>query len=333
MKPSIGAQAATDRALAVLKRQRDQDVFLMLHYWDVHTPYDLSNEQFADEMLSRSLSEETRDPRVVLEQMCLPDGFKRWTLNQVIREATSTEELIAQHCASLRTVDEQIGRLYRFIRDSRLLNDTVFVVTGDHGENLFERGYFIEHSGIYENVVHVPLIMHLPGIKPSHIGQVVSHVDIVPTLTDYLGLQPGPYVDGLSLLPLATQQGSIDREYVYFQSRRSEPGARHGVVDHRYKYVETIDADVPICKYCGKQHVPSTELYDLMQDGGEAHNLVDSRTDLVGQLRERLERVTEGMARKREMIELGTSRVSEISYSKDEQLELDRRFRNLGYID
>lgn len=84
-------------------------------------------------------------------------------------------------------------------------DDTLIILTSDHGESLTEHEIFFDHHGLYDVTTHVPLILFAPKHfpNPKRIKALVQHVDLVPTLCDLMGVEAeGGAWDGLSLLPL-----------------------------------------------------------------------------------------------------------------------------------
>ncbi len=333
MKPGVNAETATDWALKILERYYESDVFLMLHYWDAHAPYDVKREELLDVMDRITLPGEDRNVRALIELLCKSKEYKKWALNYVIRDATTTGQLISQHCASLRTVDEQIGRIHEYLEGHCLSDQAVLVLTADHGENFFETERFIEHTGVRENVIRVPLIMRFPGVGPCQIDQVVSHVDLVPTLADYLGLQVSPWIDGLSLMSTMAEGQPLDREYVYFQSRLTEPNACRGIVGERYKYFRRIQANASTCRYCNRLHAPPAELYDLINDEAERNNLAHGELELAKKLSMSLDHLVERLSERSALIASEKAEADDFVYDEKDRAEMERRLRGLGYLD
>ena len=78
------------------------------------------------------------------------------------------------------------------------------VLFGDHGENMTEHDAWFDHAGLYDSVVHVPVIIWAPGMVPaSEVTSLVSTIDIKPTVLDFLGMPAVPGLDGRSLRRLA----------------------------------------------------------------------------------------------------------------------------------
>jgi arylsulfatase A-like enzyme/Tfp pilus assembly protein PilF len=160
--------------------------------------------------------------------------------------------------------DELVGRLDAALTTNRLRDDTLFVVTSDHGEGLGEHEEAVHGFFVYETTMRVPLLMRGPGIAPgTRLGIVTRTVDLMPTALDLLGFAAKtPKVSGRSLVP-ALHGGSMDDEVTFGESLT--PLVHFGwsdlraLRDGRWKYILA----------------PRSELYDLDRDPGERDNLID----------------------------------------------------------
>jgi arylsulfatase A-like enzyme/Tfp pilus assembly protein PilF len=163
-------------------------------------------------------------------------------------------------------VDQQLGRLRRELQALGRLEDTVVVVTGDHGEGLGEHGEATHGVFLYQSTLHVPLIVVAPGLWPAgtRVREMVSLVDVAPTLLELAGLPPAPGLDGRSLAglvkgaPAGARWLPLESEYG-FNSFGWAPLA--GLTDGRWKWIGA----------------PEPELYDLESDPGEGRNLAADR--------------------------------------------------------
>jgi choline-sulfatase len=178
--------------------------------------------------------------------------------------------------------DKVLGRLVDWLREKRLLDRTLVVVTGDHGESLGDHGESTHAYFIYDSTTHVPLVVRTPwGIRGRRSLQV-SSVDLMPTVLDLVGLAPQPGIDGHSLArslldPLAAPDRVAYSE-TYFP--RYHFGWQHlrGVRSEKYQYVDA----------------PEPELYDLAQDPGETKNIYKAFSRRAEDLRLRMEEMTRG---------------------------------------
>lgn len=138
-------------------------------------------------------------------------------------------------------VDFVLGRLFAKIVELKLDDRTLIVVTADHGESLGEHGEPTHGVLLYDATLHVPLMVRLPRGRRQDVDALVRHVDLAPTLLDWLGLPPLPDVDGKSLVPLLEGRETGGRSAVA-ETRYAEihygwsPLER--LADARYSYVK-----------------------------------------------------------------------------------------------
>ena len=174
--------------------------------------------------------------------------------------------------------DSQVGRLVDFLRERGILDRTVIVVVGDHGESLEDHGEGSHGFFIYESVVRVPLIIRAPvkGAQGRRVADVVRTLDIVPTVAELLGVQKPPGTDGVSLVPL--MRGATPELGLEAYSESTYPLYHYGWSDlralrsGRFKLIAA----------------PRPELYDLEQDPGEQSNLFEERKQLADRMLTRL---------------------------------------------
>lgn len=193
----------TDEALVWLERQpRDRPFFAHLSYLQPHPPF-VAPGDFAAMYA----------PGECPEPWPAAPEHERHFLHGVLLEhdATRAESFgssvalaRAQYYGMISHVDEQLGRLFDWLDASSLRDDTVVIVTSDHGEQLGDQGFFSK-AGFFEASFHIPGIVVSPQQLPA--GEVVdefSHnVDVFPTLCDLIGLDVPAQCDGHSLVPLA----------------------------------------------------------------------------------------------------------------------------------
>src|SRR6266446_2713632 len=127
-------------------------------------------------------------------------------------EPYSREYAAQPYDGEIAFADEQVGRLLRFLKDKGLYQNTVIVVSGDHGESLGEHGEKTHGFFIYNVTMHVPLIIHLPGNPATQtVADPVSLVDLMPTVLAATGLDIPSQVQGRSLLS-SLRGEKIDRD-------------------------------------------------------------------------------------------------------------------------
>jgi arylsulfatase A-like enzyme/Tfp pilus assembly protein PilF len=172
--------------------------------------------------------------------------------------------------------DELVGRLTSWLEAQRLLERTVVVVTGDHGESLGEHGESTHAFFIYDSTTRVPLIVRTPWGLRGRAAAQVSSVDIFPTVLDLAGLPAQPDIDGRSLIRMLTDPAADLGHVAYSESYypRFHHGWQHlqGLRDGRHHFIEA----------------PTPELYDVANDAGESQNIYRSYARTGEGLRARL---------------------------------------------
>jgi arylsulfatase A-like enzyme len=206
-----------DAALAWLDgRERARPFFLWVHLYDAHHPY---------------------TPR-----RALPEG--------------SSE--LERYLAEVSEMDAELGRLLARLRAEELLERTLVCVTADHGEAFGEHEELTHGAFCWNTTLRVPLVIRHPGRERAgeRTQQLVSLVDLAPTLADALGARLAPDVDGRSLLaPRESEHGAYFESYAGYLAFGWSPIA--GWIDSYGKYV----------------HSSRPELYDLAKDPGEERDL------------------------------------------------------------
>jgi arylsulfatase A-like enzyme/uncharacterized protein HemY len=177
--------------------------------------------------------------------------------------------------------DSELGRLLRSIEADGLGDRTAIVLAGDHGESLGEHGENGHGFFLYEPALHVPLIIVAPrGERAMRRKDLVSLVDVMPTVVDLAGLALPPGVQGRNLVPLLSGRGRLEEKPVYSESyyARLHFGWSElaSIQDGRYKLVESSDP----------------ELYDLESDPGEQQNFAARDRDRYLALRRQLTSLT-----------------------------------------
>jgi len=158
-------------------------------------------------------------------------------------------------------VDSELGKLFDYMKENHLMENTCIILTGDHGESLGEHGELTHGYFAYNSTLWVPLIITGPGVEASRIDQYVSHIDIFPTVCDILGIEEPSFLQGISLVPLMKGK-NIKKRAIYFESLNpfyNRGGAPlRGFVQERKKFIDS----------------PLPEFYNLENDFDEEKNLV-----------------------------------------------------------
>ena len=208
------------------------------------------------------------------------------------------------------------------MEESGHLDDTVIVLLSDHGEQFQEHGKY-KHQDVYEELLHVPLILVIPGpdgeaLRGRRVGRVVRLIDVLPTVLSIVDVPVPEHIHGRNLLADLDDMGR-ERPLVFSQfSERRFFSLRR---DH-WKLILRIRTRG------GKERPPSWELYDLRGDPGEQVDLLEESPEehagIFEELRAELERIREATLRQGRALESGE--LVEIDEQTRRQLEA------LGYL-
>ena len=245
-------RVVVDRAIARLERLRARPFFLFVHLMDAHNPY-IPPEPY-DTMFSSHGA----------NMMPAPEFWQRvWP---VYRALPSDRERLAQpdldhivdlYDGAIRYADHEVGRLLEALARLGLERNTLVVVTSEHGEEFLEHGNISHRSPLlYDELIHVPLIVRLPGAAGGrHEEALVRHVDLLPTILALFHLPEDAAEQGTSLMPLLTGAGAWHPVPAFSQSYRCISVR----TDDRKLMLDLVD-DRGFC-------------FDLRTDPGELHNL------------------------------------------------------------
>lgn len=249
------------RLLAELRRwlraHRDERFFAYVHLIGPHSPYD-PPEQYAAPFRPAAwkggpppVDPPTR-ARSIFEKAPPVDALTR-------------EMFIAQYDGAIAFTDHLLGSIREELEALDLLDQTLLIVTSDHGEEFYEHGSWRHWHALYNEVIHVPLVFRLPGVVPEGRRQDRAMlVDVAPTVAALAGLDSRADFDGRNLLAGEAGEGPAFAEYWEFHGAGYESyAALHG----RWKMIRTRD---------GRRGRERTEVYDLENDPGEQRNLLEA---------------------------------------------------------
>ncbi len=188
---NMGEVVANEARSLLARRDPDKPFFLFLHFYDCHTDWTPREEhrRALVQPYSGTLVGNTQELNRIrnLGQQLAPDDLR------FLRELYDAE---------IRTFDQVLGGFLDGLERDGLLDDTLVVVTSDHGEEFQEHGGLLHGRSQYQELLRVPLILAGPGLPAGVVVDVPAHgVDVAPTLLALLGLAPEGTHDGLDLSP------------------------------------------------------------------------------------------------------------------------------------
>jgi len=226
------------------------------------------------------------------------------------------------YLAEIESVDRRIGFLLEALRRKGLMDSTYIVVTSDHGEafgehDAYGHGAFGEGAVLYETLIRVPLVIYGPDLPAGlRISDRVSHVDLMPTILELLGLPAQPGRWGRSYAALL-KGGKAHRRPVYVVDINRK-GTVDALIAGPYKLISLPEG---------------ARLYDLAEDPGETRDLSAERRKTAERLSARIEALRKACAALRAEREVLLSGKKERPSSAEERRKLREQLRSLGYIE
>lgn len=169
-------------------------------------------------------------------------------------------------------VDSEIGRLLTALDETGLMENTVIAFTADHGEGMGHHK-MVRKQFLYDEAAKVPLIFHGAGISNNTTvnNQLVSGLDIVPTLCDFAGITPPAAVKGLSLKPTLEGKQELAGQHDFIVCNQSSNAIRTGNVEDTGRMIRTRQY-----KYICYLKDETDQLFDMKNDPGETKNLAQN---------------------------------------------------------
>jgi len=267
----------TDLAIKGIEELKDGPFLMAIQYFNDHRPFDPPHKYehiydsvhfpepgtFWDDYDLRSSAAYQAHQRI--EDMM--DFHPPKDLTDRQRREWNYQELMRHFLATLKSQDDNVGRLLDYLDKSGLAKNTIVVFTGDHGFFLGEHGWF-DKRFMYEEALRVPWMIRYPGvIKPGSVSDAwVVNVDNAPTILDMAHVKIPEDMQGRSLLPVFKGNAPADwRKSMYYHYYEFAPPhwvmSHYGIRTERYKLIYYY----PINQW---------ELFDLQKDPHEMDNLI-----------------------------------------------------------
>jgi N-sulfoglucosamine sulfohydrolase len=275
--PTTRVDTVAPLAMEVLRRKRERPLFLSVGFFETHREF-LGPGSLRDVHYSKPPNN-------------LPD-------------CPEVRADVAAFKASARSLDHGVGMVLNQLDASGLMDDTLIIFTTDHG-----MPFPGAKATLYDRGLGVTLILR--GPQPFNGGRVidalVSHIDIYPTVCEYLGIERPPFLEGVSLMELLRGQSTGAREQIFagstwhaaYEPQRTIRTARHKYIrrwgDRLTPVLANTDdgpsKDLLLAAGWAQREIPKEQLYDLLYDPNEADNrLADpAYADVLADLRARLE--------------------------------------------
>ncbi len=268
------------------KNGRDENWFLHVNFWDPHSPYRTPAEfgnPFKNDPLPKWLTEQVRQQhwagvgphgaREIQGFTDVPWGdyplqpWKADSMDQVRR-------MFDGYDSGVLYADQHIGRIFNALADMNILEDTVIIISADHGENLGELNIYGDHQTADQITMRVPLIIKWPGVTKGARTDTAFHyhIDFAATTIELLGGKVPENWDGRSFAETFKAGKQAGRDYLVVS--QGAWSCQRSVRFEDYLAIRSY--------HDGYHGFPDVMLFDLKNDPHEQHDLAPSRPDLVG---------------------------------------------------
>jgi arylsulfatase A-like enzyme len=219
------SRSVADAACGALEQlaSSGEPFFLFAHFFDPHYDYvpppehDLFDPGYGGTLTGEDF---WTNPAIAEFDTSLPAGRKR------VASERDLDHLRALYAGDVHATDAEVGRLLARLDELGLKEDTLVIVTSDHGDEFFEHGAIGHRRTLCEEVVRIPLLLRLPGVLPSGVavGGLVSNHDVFGTVLELLGLPAVPGAPSRSMVPLIRGEDRGERS-VFARLVRTAAGA------------------------------------------------------------------------------------------------------------
>jgi choline-sulfatase len=310
----ISGDVLNKEAITWLQRRKTRKpFFLYMHYMDVHGPY-YSRPEFHEPLFAQVEKMPTKHKLSKKQKEALGYLATKQAapiITKYNKLADYLEFWSAFYDAGVREVDQHIAELIADLKDMDLLDDSYVIITADHGEELQEHGYWSHGYSLHHTELHVPLIMHRPGVLPAgkRIKEMVRLIDIMPTLLDELGIPAESGMQGRSFKEIIAEDSPAQSVPAFSEAVKKTPQKKSLYLGN-WKLIATPGA---------KTH----EFYNIADDPLEQKNIY---TQYPTRVRELAGLLTEQMTQNHQ---LGLKTDTKEIPLTTEQYE---RLKSLGYV-
>jgi len=286
-QPYLRAEALNEKGLDWLDNSNADRRFLWLHYMDPHGPYQPPAEYqrlFRDDVVGQKRAKRLWR-RTVDEPETITD--------------TERELLIDLYDAEIRYADAMIGEFLDALGERGLLDESIVVVSADHGDAFGDHGYYGHPRRVYEELVHVPLLIYTPEGRDTWIERPVENVDIAPTILDALDIYVPEAFEGESFQSSDIVVANGNETANRYDSRAavavSEATGEGDDEGRRWTGIRTQSAKLHVVADLATGELLETIAYDLATDPTETTPIDDDAVSrrLLEQYRAHCRRVGE----------------------------------------
>ncbi len=300
----------TEQAIKFLK-QKKTPFFLWLHYMNPHAPYN-PPERFLKEIKYNGFLRapfKPDDPFHIPNDLAHPQGSDL-KLGYIFLRKPDQDFVRQLYLLYLRYLDEKIKELLDVLQKQGLKENTLIIFTADHGEEFWEHNQWGHNHSLYEELLHIPLIIWGAGLKPQVVEEPIMALDLVPTLARILGISPNPLWQGKAFEGLWGEKSEEER--IIFAEGTLRPEDMRAIIKGKKKLIVGL-------------HTGRKWFFELESDPKEQRNLYQPDNPVCQELEALLSQwIKENYAFR--------SRLSLGKLSSVREKEFEEKLKSLGYL-
>lgn len=261
-------------ALPWIQKNKNEDFLIHIHYWEPHTPYDLPKEKHEKFLNNPPWNYPTQKMKEDHISRFYAQGADRFGIKTV----KGLDDFMNTYDAQIFEADLHVGQIISSLEQNGILDETLVILTSDHGEQFGEQGMYGEHAAAVEPDLLVPLIIRYPKkVKAGNvIDALVYSQDIIPTIWEIAGAASND-TDFQSLMPLI--KGEVDSIHPFLVCDHGLYTSTRAVIQKEWKLLLTYTPG-----YFGYQLYPPLSLYNLSFDPHEAKDIAKENPEVVKDL-------------------------------------------------
>lgn len=255
--------------------------YLHVNFWDPHTPYDTPMEYgdpFVDVPAPAWPDEETirghyesYGPHSAHEPHAWGQGSYLERTPQEIASREDFVQWINGYDTGIRYMDDYLGRLFEYLEDASVFEDTFIIVSADHGENQGECNVYGDHQTADDKTCRIPLLIRGPGVEPGIDDEFHYQIDLAPTVTELVDGDVPTGWDGRSFADSVTDGESASRDFLVVS--QGAWACQRAVRWDDWLLIRTY--------HDGLKNFDPVELYDLAADPHETTDLAQDKPDVA----------------------------------------------------
>ena len=265
-KKNVGsAEDIINSSIKFLNNINENPFFMFLQFMESHEPYDIPNPYHFYF---------NKNYKGKIDIHSLKFKIKNKIINPKDLNKDDLDYLMGLYDAGIRHFDEEVGRLINMLKNMKIYDNTLIIITADHGEEFMEHGQ-LYHYKYYDEVTNIPLIIKLPrrfSKKKINKKTIIELIDISPTVMEILNLKPSKNIEGKSIFNKKESDLAFSEHFI----EESNKNYCFSIRSNKFRYIYNKDLN---------NKKINEELYDVKEDSQEKNNIAKENKEVINIMR------------------------------------------------